>query len=422
MFRTFKNVKTTYSETQFSDLQEVINYIKNDSRPEVEKIKKLRTLEKGAGEFDKIKESQLPCVLWNFTTNGGRKTEDIIQSTGYIYFDIDNNLDFTFNPEYFTAHWRSVSNTGYGGIVKVSGVNQSNFKEAFKYIAELLSIPFDPKVNSINRVNILSFDPDLCYNVNAKTIDCSFLSTDDITDINTENHQPSTNFSNFNSCNWNGENIPIRYDNLEEKKSQISINYDERGVCDLKDNKLLYSRAIIPQNINDGRRNTILSNLGIMIIALNPELPDGGFIEFIRKVNQICCRPPMSESNIMSICRTILDKREKWLPQPNQKKRFFFDPSMELTTRQKQRLARIYINKYTGELKKQSIIDSFAGLLSEGRKFKIKDIQTETKASPTTIAKYLPEILMEQYGGEIEHIQPFFNAKKQIQKLLTAPA
>lgn len=422
MFRTFKNVKTTYSKTQFSDLKEVISYIKDDSRPEVEKIKKLRTLEKGTKEFDTIKELQLPCVLWNFTTNGKRRTEDIIQSTGYIYFDIDDNLDFKFNPEYFTAHWRSVSNTGYGCIVKVSGVNSSNFKQAFKHIAELLSIPFDVKVNSISRVNILSYDPDIYYNEYAQTIDCSFLSTDDIADINTENHQSSSNFREIYSYNRNGENVSIRYDNLEERKSQISINYDERGVCDLKDNKLLYSRAIIPKNINAGRRNTILSNLGIMFIALNPELSDGGFIEFIRKVNQTCCRPTMSESNIMSICKSILDKREMWKLIPNQKKRFFFDPLMELTAKQKQSFARIYVNKYRGELKKQSISDSFAGLLSEGRKFKIKDIQEETKASPTTIAKYLPEILMEQYGGDIDHMQPFFNAKKQIQKLLTTAA
>ena len=119
MFRTFKNVKTTYSNTQFSDLQEVISYIKDGSRPEVEKIKKLRTLEKGAEEFDKIKEFQLPCVLWNFTTNGGRTAENAIQSTGYIYFDIDDNLEFAFNPEYFTAYWRSVSNTGLAIIIGI---------------------------------------------------------------------------------------------------------------------------------------------------------------------------------------------------------------------------------------------------------------------------------------------------------------
>ncbi|HCA08101.1 hypothetical protein [Chryseobacterium sp.] len=421
MFRTFKNVKTTYSKTQFSDLQEVINYIKDDSRPEAEKIKKLRTLEKGTKEFDKIKEFQLPCVLWNFTTNGKRRAEDIIQSTGYIYFDIDDNLDFTFNPEYFTAHWRSVSNTGYGCIVKASGVNQSNFKEAFKYIAELLSIPFDPKVNSISRVNILSFDPNISYNENAQTIDCSFLSTDDITDINTENHQSSTNFSKINSYHWNDENISIRYDNLEEKKSEIQINYDENGVCDLRDNKLFYSSLVIPRNIDNGKRNYILSGIAIKVITLNPDLSDGGLIEFIRKINKSCCRPPMFESEIMPLCRTVLNKREKWLPLDNKKKRFFFDPFLELNPSQKRSFAATYGNKYKGELKKKLISESFAGLLSECREFKIKDIQIETKASPTTIAKYLPEILMEQYGGDIDHIQPFFNAKKQIQKLLGTP-
>lgn len=414
MFRKFINVKTTYSKTEFLNLHDVINYIKDSSRPEVKEIQKLRTLEKGTKEFDKIKEVQLPCILWNFTTNGKRRTEDIIQSTGYIYFDIDDNLDFTFNPEYFAAHWRSVSNTGYGCIVKVSGVNQSNFKEAFKYIADLLSIPFDPKVNSISRVNILSFDPDIRYNRYAQTIDCSFLSIDDAIDVQEENNHSITKYSFFNSYQWNDKNNLIRYDNLEEKKSKIQIIYDENGVCDLKEEKLYYATVKIPRNINNGKRNHILSGIAIKILALNPNIQSGRLIEFMRIVNKSCCRPTMNDSEIKSICKTILDKREKWLPMDNAKKRFFFDPTLILDANQKRSLVRIYINKHRGVQKKQLVRDSFAGLLSEGRKFKIKDIQEETKVSTTTIRKYLSEILLEEYGNDITDIQQFFNAKKQI--------
>ncbi|SHE61005.1 hypothetical protein [Chryseobacterium vrystaatense] len=414
MFRKFINVKTSHSNSTFQNLQEVINYIKDSSRPEIKEIQKLKTLEKGTQEYDNIKQSCIPSILWNFTTNGGKKLENSIQSTGYIYFDIDNNLDFQFNPEYFTAHWKSVSGKGLGCLVKVSGVNKSNFKEAFKYIAEKLLIPSDPKVNNINRLNILPFDPDIGYNEHAQTIDCSFLSNNDTNDIQEENNHSVTKFSFINSCQWNDEKTSIRYDNLEEKKSEIQIIYDKKGVCDLKDNKLIYSSIKIPKNIIDGKRNYILSGIAIKIIALNPKLPNGKLIEFMRKINQSCCKPPMLDDEIVSICKTLLDKREKWLPVDNAKKRFFFDPSLKLSIEQKQSLVRTYVNKHRGEIKKQLVRDSFAGLLSEGKKFKIKDIQAETRVSPTTIRKYLSEILIEEYGGQIEDIQPFFNANKQI--------
>ncbi|MBP2616966.1 hypothetical protein [Chryseobacterium jejuense] len=414
MFRKFANVKTSHSNSTFENLQQVIKYIKDSSRPEIKEILKLKTLEKGTKEYDDIKQSYIPSILWNFTTNGCKKLESVIQSTGYIYFDIDNDLNFQFNSEYFTAHWKSVSGTGFGCLVKVLGVNKSNFKEAFVWIAEKLQIPFDPKTNNINRLNILSFDPDIYYNEHAQAIDCSFLSTDDAIDIQEENNHSITKYSFINSYQWNDKNNRIRYDNLEEKKSKIQIIYDENGVCDLKEEKLYYATVKIPRNINNGKRNHILSGIAIKILALNPNIQSGRLIEFMRIVNKSCCRPTMNDSEIKSICKTILDKREKWLPIDNAKKRFFFDPTLILDANQKRSLVRIYINKHRGVQKKQLVSDSFAGLLSEGRKFKIKDIQEETKVSPTTIRKYLSEILLEEYGGETANIQSFFNAKKQI--------
>jgi hypothetical protein len=63
MFRKFINVKTSHSNSTFQNLQEVINYIKDSSRPEIKEIQKLKTLEKGTKEYDNIKQSCIPYNL-----------------------------------------------------------------------------------------------------------------------------------------------------------------------------------------------------------------------------------------------------------------------------------------------------------------------------------------------------------------------
>ncbi|WP_346983236.1 hypothetical protein [Chryseobacterium sp. POE27] len=419
MFRKFNNLKTRFSDTTFQTIQEAINYIKDDSRPEVKEIQKLRTLQKGMHEFDSIK-TRLPIILWNFSTDGKRKIKNAIQSTDYIYYDIDNSLDFEFNKNYFTAYWKSVSGTGYGCLVKVSGVDKNNFKEAFIDIAGQLNIPFDYKASDIVRANIISYDPDVYYNPDAHIFDCTCYSNTDTDDIE-ENHHSITKNTLINSYVWNGEKSPIRYDNLQEKISEKERVYDANGVCDLRNDKLYYSSVVIPRVIKEGKRNYILSNIAIKIIALNPELQDSRLIGFISKVNNSCCTVPMHDDEIQSICTTVLNKRNEWIPFNNEKRRFLFDPKKEFQKGEKQKLAITYLNKDRGEQKKQLISFSFSDLLSECRVFKIKDILEEAKVSPTTINKYLPIILMEEYGSEIGSVQQFFNAKKQIQKLLSTP-
>ncbi|MFL9835828.1 BT4734/BF3469 family protein [Chryseobacterium terrae] len=418
MFRKFTDVKTNYSNTTFENIQEVINHIKDNSRPELKKINKLRVLKKGQPEFDLIK-SQLPIILWNFTTDGGRKIMNSLKSTGYIYYDIDNNTDFQFNKDYFTAHWRSVSGTGYGCLIKVSGVDKNNFKEAFTDIAKQLGIPFDYKAGDIVRANILSYDPNIYYNPNAHSFDCTCYSSTNSEDIE-ENLHSINKDKLFNSYVWNGEKCPIQYDNLQEKISAKERAYDENGVCDLKDDKLYYSRAVIPKTIQIGTRNRILSSIAIRILALNPELPDYRLTKFISKVNNSCCTIPMEDDEIKTICSTVLRKRHNLIPLNNEKRRFLFDPQKEFQKGEKQRLAITYLNKCRGERIKQVISHAFSDLLNECRRFKIKDILEMTKVSQTTINKHLPLILMEEYKNEVEDIQQFFNAKKQMQKLLNS--
>ncbi|WP_185207988.1 hypothetical protein [Chryseobacterium sp. C3] len=419
MFNTFTNLFAKKSTQTIEKIQQVVDYIKDSSRAEVKKIKELRTLKKGTPEFDSIKK-ELPIILWNFTTDGERKIKNAIQSTGYIYYDIDNSLDFQFNKNYFTAYWKSVSGSGYGCLIKVSGVDKSNFKEVFTDIAGQLNIPFDYKASDIVRANIISYDPDIYYNPDAHTFDCTCYSSIDNGDVE-ENHHSITKDIKINSYEWNGENIPIRYDNLQEKISEKERVYDENGVCDLKDDKLYYSSVVIPKTIKEGKRNYILSNIAIKIIALNPELTDKRLIKFISKINSSCCTVPMQDNEIQTICSTVLSKRNEFIPYNNAVRRFLFDPQKKFQKGERQRLSVIYLNKCRGERTKQIVSHAFSDLLSECRRFKIKDILEETKVSPTTINKYLPIILMEEYASEIEDIQQFFNAKKQIQKLVTAP-
>ena len=46
------------------------------------------------GHYCKIKEGSLPTICWNFKFNGYKSSKNAVESTGYLYFDIDNNPSF----------------------------------------------------------------------------------------------------------------------------------------------------------------------------------------------------------------------------------------------------------------------------------------------------------------------------------------
>jgi hypothetical protein len=390
MLKVFQNVLSNDIAYEFSTPNEVFNFIKGN-RPDLEKIKKLRQLDKGDKNTIKIKQS-LPAILWNFDSSGGRNADSLTNSTGLIYIDIDKvedkDIDYKFNNNYFYSYWKSVSENGYGALIKVSGVTTENFKEAYKMIADTLKIPYDKSTVKPTQLNILSYDPNIVINPDSEIFNCNHLSSDLENMYNEEKKEQSISKNELikNSI-WTTTFSKLRYDNLEEKCSTIDFVYDENGLCDLGDNKIHYTSIVLSKKFSQGKRHAALQKVIIQLITLNPQITLDQLSKMAWAINKEKCQPPKSLNEVNSLCKSCLKNKVSFVLIPNKTRRFFFKDN-SLSKEQKISLIRSYLNKENAKVNQTKIMSKIKELFEKGKPFKLKTLMmiTNIKTSKTLIA------------------------------------
>ena len=115
------------------------------------------------GEYTKIKE-KLPCFTLNFSFQDSKKNTAIKAPTGFIYIDIDGELDIDLNNNLVFASWKSLSGLGRGILVKVEGLTLSNFNTTYFDIARSINLNADKHAAKATQYNIHSYDEDLYIN------------------------------------------------------------------------------------------------------------------------------------------------------------------------------------------------------------------------------------------------------------------
>ena len=400
MFQKFENVFATKSCGNFPNLTSALDYIRGVDRNDLDIINNLRSIRKGSTESDEIKRS-LPAIIWNFNTTGSRKKDCVTNSTGYLYFDIDGNDSYDFNKDYFCAYWKSVTNTGYGALVQVSGVNANNFDLAYKEVATSLGIPFDPNAKDIVRLNFLSYDPNLYYNDSSEIIDCSYISNEvDVEEELVEKCQTVDKNTFLKSSDCDDTFPKLRYDNLEEKKAKVELIYDSNGVCDLKDAKISYSQVFVPKVIKEDYRYESLTKIGIQILTLNPEAKLKQFTSLLSAINNSQCQPPMSRVNFQFLSKRLFNRRKSFVLFSNKTRRFFFNVQMDISD--KRSLVLSYIRKEISVQKKKAIMDALQSLIMLNKPFKIADVMRKASAARNTVNKYLKDIIIENPDLNLE--------------------
>ncbi|WP_234109942.1 BT4734/BF3469 family protein [Chryseobacterium sp. R2A-55] len=395
MLKIYDNVFSKNSTSEFKNPEEVINFIRGD-RPDLAKIKQLRTLEKGTEDSNRIKTS-LPAILWNFDSSGCRRKECLTESTGLIYFDVDRKngteVNYEFNKDYFYAYWKSVTGTGYGSLVRVSGVTTENFDEAYKIIADTLHIPYDESADRKTQLNILSYDPDIFFNPNSEVIDFSYLQNE----INPEAEiEKNTQPIEENVFFMNSERVTtfskLRYDNFDEKSENINLQFDENGLCDLGENRIHYTQVYVPKVINQGNRHATLQRIAIQLITLNPHVNLNQLSSLIWTINKEKCYPSKLLSETDNLCKSCLNGRDNYKLFPNKTRRFFFeDPSLPRET--KISMITTYRNRQTGLINQNNVLIKMQELVGKGEKFKLKVLLKLTGIKTTkTLVKHLKAI------------------------------
>ena len=352
MFSITESIKNRNVTKFIYSVEEWVDYLKNEERKEVSTIKKLRNLKKGEDEYDKIKKT-LPTIFYNYSFKENYVKEiNADVSTGFLFFDIDDNDFCDFDYKYISVCWRSVGGNGYGLLVKVKNLNKDFFKESYNYIGtEILKIPFDKACNHLARANFISYDKDVIYNPNSEIID--------LTQFNSNQNK---NAQNNNIIKSNTDRIyyygqKIRFNNLSDIIAGQNIVYNEKGVFDFgKNNKINYCECYAPKKRTNKNRNTKTFAFAKCILSVNPSISENLFKHYINNFNSKYCSPPMSFIEITDIINKVYNDK-KTTPIGNKTKRFLFENGEKLSKSEKSKLYSPILGKERREKTISKIVE-----------------------------------------------------------------
>lgn len=134
--------------------EEIFDFIKRNKKAEL--VRK----QHGTSNYAKQKV-KLPSLTWAGRFKETRSSNNLIEPSGYVYFDIDNYTDkdkIASIPE-VKAVWLSLSGKGIGGIFR-SDVNTETYTNTYKDFAKKYNLNLD-KTSDVSRVNIITYDKDI---------------------------------------------------------------------------------------------------------------------------------------------------------------------------------------------------------------------------------------------------------------------
>lgn len=386
----YKNVFTPQVTDQI-DVYEFFDRIKNPSESVLRNIELARQLfDSGEnGDYNVVK-TLLPCFTLNFEFKDRKSNKNIIGPTGFIYLDVDSNdgVDIT-HPLVFSA-WKSLSQRGWGLLVKVEGLSLQNFKSTYTSIAEALNFPVDLNAGKATQYCIHSYDKKLYVNDNSLLYKATLAGMEEgrINSPKGEHiNTPSTSVS-INSkrrvTQAVGVNQPLRHHNLDETEFNGSdyLVYFKR--------KHQYARLYVPQIIYTGSRNNVLYLIGYQLRALNPWIGEARFSSLLHGLNEKACEIPLPEKEVDRLVFNILSIEEDELqPILNAECRLVFNPESKLS----KSLRRTITNGVLGQIKSNRTINELQKVVKKwdskaNGKLTQKKLATVSGKNIKTVEKY----------------------------------
>ena len=364
MISCFEHIKAPTVLTEI-DIYEFIEVIKSPDIITQKRIEKIRSYHhKDKEKYDSLK-AKLLCFALNFRFREKRRNDNIIEPTGLIYLDVDNNTNIDLNNPHIFATWLSISGLGRGILVRVDNLTTDNFKDTYIAISKELNIDTDIRAAKSTQPTIQSYDKDLYFNEDALTWLCD-------TDTSLQN-TPTTLLNTSKKRKGNnaiGENIKLRFDNYNE------MDFKGQKYLYFKDEKILKSKVVIPKKINSGSRNSVLSAIAYQIRALNPNVSFNHLKAVIESINIHCCIPTLKDKEIHSISKKTMEI-EDIEPLLNSPRRFLFNPKFNLSRKQKMQI----VNTKNGQAKSEQTIKEIGNCINNW------DIKTQGNISQKNLKK-----------------------------------
>ena len=329
-------------------VDEVLHKIKNGDE-NLLNIKNAREFGKSHQKYDEIKKTVLPTYRFNFIFEGYAKDINIIESTGLIYIDVDDTIEIP-HSDYIYAKWRSLSNTGYGIIVKVDNLTLDNFKDVYTSLGIILGVKVDDGARKAIQQNVLSYDPDLYFNADSRVYQCKDIKKASLNSIKKKEECISVNEA-FKDTFAIKERIDNSYEYF------VGDNYDKDYLY--FENKVTICAPYMPWNgVEKGNRNNFLFRVLSQFALLNPHLGrDYLFnksIYFNKKM-----KPNLTKTEINSVITSVINKPEEGSLKMyyNKERLILFNPNKKLTKSEKTKIKGMIVGAKRAKLTEVAIYE-----------------------------------------------------------------
>lgn len=351
----FQIVSNIYNRSVIATItiDEFVNEVRSPGLATRYQINKAREVystspEKKNDSLYKSIKNSLPCITFLNTFDKYVSNENIIKSTGYMYIDVDN-IDFIDlkNHSFVVCYWKSLSNNGYGIVIKYDVNSVLDLQDCVSELSEVLGISLDKNAVSKDRLNVISYDENIYYNKNYTEYTFNNKKMVSNTYIN-------TNLINrLQVIDTTYEEGNLRFSNLEELIK--SYDFDGNPFIDLGDNKLQYAEVFIPKEIFDGNRNKSMYVLCSQIRGLNPWITEDYLLKVCNTINKDKFKPQLDFRELVDIVRKVCSKKEP-VVMLNKTKRILFNPDYVLTKKEKQSMTATQIRGVEAEKNTKKII------------------------------------------------------------------
>lgn len=375
MISCYKNIQNPFVAKEI-DLYEYIEQIKHPDKDVLDLIHQARkNYIINIKKYNVIKK-KLPCFTLNFNFRDKKTNTNIKSPTGFIYLDLDSQIDIDLSNKLIFVSWKSLSNYGRGVLVRVNGLTIDNFKKTYLSIAKELNIEADKNAAKPTQYCIHSYDKDI------------YLNNDSIIYYCNSNDTKNTPIKGLNFKKKRkdkaekGVFTKLRFNNIRE------YDFNDKDYLYFKNEKTSIASVFIPKKIRKGERNNIISAIAHQIKALNPCIKYDDFYTLITSINYRHCKPILDDSEAERIINKTL-KIKELEPILNTKRRFIFNPERCLTHKEKMTLISPVMGKRRSDKTKTEIKKTLENWdIYKNGKVTQKSLQKTTGKNIKTIEKY----------------------------------
>lgn len=389
----FKNI-TLSAVIGKIEYQSIFKLIK--SSPYKSLITEARQYPKKHPIYEANKKS-IPAYSPNACFNHIRSKETVKSLTGYIYCDFDMMVPASLLPTipFIYASWLSFGGKGYGVLIKVDGLTLGNFDEVWLYLENYFltnhALVIDPQTKDYSRQNVLSYDPDIYVNENVIPLD---VNTIDLIPYKTFSYEDIVSKPDFDLFD-----LPVNYSNqihtgyYQIKYQTVLEDYQGKSYLIIEDGKD-YRNAFMFKTIDDGHRHRNLSSYAYGILYNNHKIGLKTFEKILLKANSQRCNPPLDETEVKHMAKSLIIKRDnKKLKIKTKKKCIWFNPESDLTLHDKQVIVGVEGGKLRKKKTLMKLIEVYQELQSKNATVTQKMLVKESGKSIRTVKSYWYEVI-----------------------------